>query len=69
MITSEIEVLDTPEKLNNRAASLLNNLHQYTFGNLPAILDKIIKDKSWNKLPTKFNNFGEYALNQSKTTT
>lgn len=64
MITPEIDILDTPEKLNNRASKLITQLHQYTFSNLPAILDKIIKDKSWSKLPTEFNNFGEYALNQ-----
>lgn len=65
MITTEIEILDTPEKLNNRASQLITQLHQYTFSNLPAILDKIIRDRSWSKLPTKFNNFGEYALSQS----
>lgn len=62
---SVIELSLAPQELNNRASQLITQLHQYTFSNLPAILDRIITTKAWSKLPTKFNNFGEYALSQS----
>lgn len=65
---SKISVADlpsTPQELNNRASQLITQLHQYTFSNLPTILDRIITTKAWSELPTKFNNFGEYALSQS----
>lgn len=63
--TPVIDLPSTPQELNNRAAQLITQLHQYTFNNLPAILDRIITEKLWSKLPTKFNNFGEYVLSQS----
>lgn len=63
--TSAIDLPSTPQGLNNRASQLITQLHQYTFSNLPAILDRIITEKLWANLPTKFNNFGEYALSQS----
>ncbi|WP_428086905.1 hypothetical protein [Candidatus Thioglobus sp.] len=62
---SVIDLPSTPQELNNRASQLITQLHQYTFSNLPAILDRIITTKAWLELPTKFNNFGEYALSQS----
>ncbi|WP_428086903.1 hypothetical protein [Candidatus Thioglobus sp.] len=64
MDNQELSILNTPEELNNRASYLITNLHQYTFSNLPSVLDRIITEKTWAKLPTKFNNFGEYTLNQ-----
>lgn len=62
---SDAELALTPEELNARASQLLSQLHQYTFSNLPALLNRIIVNKLWKKMPSKFNNFGEYALSQS----
>lgn len=59
------DILLSPQELNKQASQLIIQLHRYTFSNLPAILDRIIIIKAWSKLPTKFNNFGEYALSQS----
>lgn len=64
MDNQELLTLNTPEELNNRASYLITNIHQYTFSNLPSILDRIITENVWAKLPTPFKNFGEYVLNQ-----
>lgn len=62
---STIELALTPQELSKQASQLITQLHRYTFNNLPGILAKIITTEAWLKLPTKFNNFGEYALSQS----
>jgi hypothetical protein len=64
MDNQELLTLNTPEELNNRASYLITNIHQYTFSNLPSILDRIITENVWAKLATPFKNFGEYVLNQ-----
>ena len=61
----KIELCNTPQELHSRAIRLIDDLHQYTFGNLPAILERVISERIWLKLPAKFKNFGEYALAQS----
>ncbi len=62
---STIDIAKTPKDLHSRAVRLIDGLHQFTFGNLPLVLNRVVKDRIWLKLPTKFNNFGEYALAQS----
>ncbi len=65
IIPTQLELPLTPQDLNKRASQLITELHHYTFNNLPLVLENIIQSKSWSKLPTKFKNFGEYALSQS----
>jgi hypothetical protein len=55
----------TDDELHTLAIQYINESNQIVFQNLPKLISQIIKQEAWKTRNNEFNNFGEYALNQS----
>lgn len=64
-ITNEDGVSLSDDELHAQAKQYINELNQIIFQNLPTVISQIIEHEVWKKRENAYNNFGEYALNQS----